>query len=88
MGRSFLFSDDGSVLFSGDFDGVIRLWDVESLEQRFTFLTHPNISDLAMSDDGKVLVAGSSDGIFQVLRAATKEEVEATDWQLRDRETR
>jgi WD40 repeat protein len=74
-----LFSEDNRTLFSGDGHGV-RVWDVETWQQRFRFESSPYIYHLAMSTDAKTLAGGSSEGPFEVWRFAEKQEADAVDW--------
>ena len=57
------FSPDGTVLASGDFDGAIRLWDVDTLRPRGdSIATESSVDALRFSPDGSTLASGHSDG--------------------------
>ncbi len=60
---SIVFSPDGQVLVSGSYDATIRLWDVATGEQRYTFEGHTySIASVAVSPDGTRIASGSYDG--------------------------
>ena len=78
---ALLFSDDGGTLFSGCSGGTIRLWDIGTFRERFTLVTHPgDIYELAISRDGRILAGSGHHGSIHLWRAASKEEVEASEW--------
>ncbi|QPC82368.1 WD40 repeat domain-containing protein [Phototrophicus methaneseepsis] len=61
-GRSVAFSPDSTLLATGSDDGIIRLWDVETLELVQEIPAHDgSVLELAFSPDGALLVSGSWD---------------------------
>jgi WD40 repeat protein len=58
--RVVAFSPDGKALATACRDGVVRLWDVQTLQRLPVRLRHPYpVQSLAFSRDGAVLVTGS-----------------------------
>jgi len=62
--QSVAFSPDSRLLASGGADGVVKLWDVATGEERATVKAHePPLQSVAFSPDGKTLATASSDTI-------------------------
>jgi WD40 repeat protein len=61
----------GELLCTGSWDGTIRLFGVELLDQRGVFSRPPfsAVESLCWSGDGALLCAGSSDGTVTIWRA-------------------
>ena len=59
------FSPDGSTLASASLDGAVKLWDVETREDRTT-LEHPLAASVAFSPGGATLASGSVDGTIRL----------------------
>jgi len=57
-----VFSSTGALLASGDDEGIIVIWNVESGEEVHTFNTNSTIGSLAFSPDGTHLASGNSEG--------------------------
>ncbi len=65
--RSLTFNHDGSRLFSGDSDGVIKVWNVETGSQLLAFEAHDGfIWSLMLSPDGTTLVSTGTDGLIKI----------------------
>ena len=78
--NALLFSPDGVLLFSGGNDGLIKIWDAATLDQRCTLKGHTTaVVGLAMTDDERTLVSCSWDKTVRFWRAASEEEVNAAD---------
>ena len=58
-------SSDGSTLVSASLDGTVKLWDVETREDRTT-LEHPQAASVAWSPGGATLASGSLDGTIRL----------------------
>lgn len=56
------FSPDGTRIATGDWDGVVTVWDVATGTELVTFTKMDYISSVAFSPDGKFLATGSRDG--------------------------
>ena len=64
------YSPDGVVLVSAGADQMIRVWDLETGDQRVALNGHHGgIADMAFSPDGKILASASSDGTVRLWRA-------------------
>ena len=75
---ALLFSPDGATLFSGGNDGLIKIWDAVTLDQRCTLKGHNTaVVGLAMTEDGRTLVSCSWDKTVRFWRAASEEDVRA-----------
>jgi serine/threonine protein kinase/WD40 repeat protein len=74
------FLPDGKTMVSAANDGLIKVWDLQTGEERIT-LQGPGgpIVQMAVSRDGKVIAVGNEQGTIKLLRAATEEEVVAHD---------
>jgi len=60
---NLIFSPDGRMLASGDWNGAVHLWDVASGQVLRTLNGHTeSIESLAFSPDGRLLASGSFDG--------------------------
>lgn len=69
---SLAISQDGKTLASGNKDGTIKLWDVETGKNTATLKGHiDNVSSVAFSPDGKTLASGSVDKTIKLWELAT-----------------
>ena len=70
------FSNDGKMLAAGNYEGTMRLWDVESGQLRGSFKGHTDaIHSLAFSPDDKTLLSGSADRTARLWDAVTGQEL-------------
>jgi WD40 repeat protein len=84
--KTVAFSTDGRTLATGHKDGMVKLWDVETGEEkvRLRQRTSPVIG-LAFSADGQILAVAEQTGRIDLLRAATSVEVSEYERRLRER---
>jgi WD40 repeat protein len=74
--RSLVFSADERTLVSGDSDKFIKIWDVETKEERAALLGHRlAINHVDLSPDGRTVVSSSDDGTVRLWNVATRREV-------------
>jgi WD40 repeat protein len=74
---------DGRTCASSSGDGTVKLWDLRTGENRFTFRDPSGsvgVNCLALSHNGKLLALARRDGAIRLLRAATDDEVRAAGW--------
>ena len=66
-------SGDGQTLFSGNIDGIIKIWQVSTGKELRTFTGYPNypVSSLAISRDGQTLFSASCDGAIKIWQVST-----------------
>lgn len=56
------FSPDSRRIATADWDGITKLWDIETGANLSTFIHTDYVISIAFSNDGKYLVTGSRDG--------------------------
>ncbi len=69
MGKHVCFSSNGQLLASGNFDGTIQLWDVQTGGQRLKMLSAPKnsaIKVICFSSDDQLLASGNAEGTIQL----------------------
>ncbi|MGH7170973.1 MAG: WD40 repeat domain-containing serine/threonine protein kinase [Gemmataceae bacterium] len=65
--RAVAFSRDGKLLATGGEDGCLKLWDVQSGEERGTLAENLGpIASVAISSDGRLLAAVGADSILRL----------------------
>ena len=82
---SMSFSPDGTTFASGSSDGTIKLWDVVTKEDIFTFEDARSIGSVVFSPDGTIFAAGTYRAI-KLWDVSTRANIAAleghTDWVL------
>ena len=72
------FSPDGKTLATGSYDGVLKLWDIETGKEKASVQPHKHwITALVFSPDGKLLASASEDMTAKLLDPNTGAEVKA-----------
>ena len=70
----------GETLVSAGADRVVKLWDLQSRQERFNLKGGSSIFEaLAISPDEKIIAADARDGTVHFFRAATEEDVRKED---------
>ncbi len=67
------FSPDSSQIVTGDWDGLTKLWDIDSGAELATFAHKDYVISIAFSNDGKYLATGSRDRSATLWDVATEE---------------
>ncbi len=68
------FAPDGKTLYSGRVgDGMLQVWDIETLRRRCVLPGVTRASDIAVSPDGNIVAIGGWGGAVRVLVAAPDE---------------
>lgn len=61
------FSPDGKHFISGDEDGIIKIWNVETRNCKTTLKAHDaRINALAFSPDGKTFYSGADEHVIKI----------------------
>ena len=64
---SVAFSPGGETLASGSWDGTIRLWDTDTVQQTASLTGHTDgVYSVAFSPDGRTLASGADDGTIRL----------------------
>ncbi len=73
---SLAFSADGANLVAGSWDGLVRLWDVETRLDLRTFVGHEtSVTSVVFSPDGTRIASASVDGTVRLWDVATGDEL-------------
>jgi WD40 repeat protein len=65
--RAVAVSPDGRRALSASFDGIIRLWEVNSGAELGRFKVHnPWVTDVAFSPSGEFAVSGGGDHVVRI----------------------
>ncbi len=78
---SIAFSPNGEMLVSGDFEGVMRLWDIGSGQHKRIPTPHNIVSDVVFSPDGRTIMSWRSGDyrLWDVKTGKIKAKLEGTD---------
>ena len=69
------YSPDGSLLLTGNDDGIARVWDLESGQVIYSLYGHTDwINDAEFSPDGKLIATAGEDKIINIWSVENKEE--------------
>lgn len=64
---SVKFSSNNKYIVSCSYDASVRLWDVESGKEIYTFLGHTMpVNDIDISSDNKFIISASSDNTIKI----------------------
>jgi WD40 repeat protein len=75
------FSPNGRTLASGEKNGRVRLWDIDTREQQTVLTEHRStVKALAFMPDGRTLVSAEENGVLIVSNVADGAEVRRFDW--------
>jgi WD40 repeat protein len=70
------FSPNGKLIVSGTTDGTLRLWDLASGQEIWTFVGHVlDVTSIAFSPNGKFVLSGSADTTLRLWDVASGQEV-------------
>jgi serine/threonine protein kinase len=73
---SVAFSADGRLALSGSADATMRLWDLESGQERCRFMGHGGpVNKVAFSPDGYYVLSGGADGTVRLWNVETGREL-------------
>ena len=74
--RSLALSKNGQVMLTGSYDGIVRLWDVQSGREIRKFEGHSSIVfDVEISPNGRYVLTGSRDNTARLWEIETGREV-------------
>jgi len=72
------FSPDGRMLASGDWGGMIKIWEVATQKERITFKAKSEkLWSMAFSQDSRLLAAGTLQNTVELWKVITNEKVAA-----------
>ena len=74
------FSPDGTILASGAYDRIVRLWDVETRQEIATLEGHEGgVYSVSFSLDGTILASSANDGTIRLWDVETREQIASLD---------
>jgi WD40 repeat protein len=74
--RQIGFNHAGTLVATAEFNGTVRLWDVKTGHERFSFSGHHfPLSSLSFSQDDRLLLATSVDGSARILDSVSGREI-------------
>ena len=74
--NAVVFSEDGKTLYSASVDGTIRVWDVETAQERQILAKHGfGINKLILNEEAGWLAYGASDGGTRIIDLVTADQI-------------
>ncbi|MFM5946390.1 MAG: WD40 repeat domain-containing protein, partial [Dolichospermum sp.] len=74
--RAIALTPDGKTVISGSNDETIKIWDLETGEEKLTFKGHSSwVTAIAVTPDGKTVISGSWDNTIKIWDLANRKEI-------------
>ncbi|MEM7530830.1 MAG: pre-peptidase C-terminal domain-containing protein [Chloroflexota bacterium] len=77
---TLVFSPDQKSIASGGYDGTIRLWSIDNMDQPTILFGHADwVTSISYSPDGTTIVSGSDDKTVRVWNVASGQQIDQLD---------